>query len=163
MLTILLGLGGTNNVLAKNIFLDGNGKSNGNGKSSGNSNGNSNGNGNGNGKPNVLGVKECRGKGKWSTCRADMASFNPNAANGDIIQVGLGEGKNYSCRSNGKGHGQCRSANGVEGDMNMIRRNGVVHGSVNVGDDICDIGPDAKGNQLVHCKPSSEYPDEADP
>ena len=114
-------------------------------------------------KPNVLRVKECCGQGKGSKCKADMKSFNPNAAKGDIIQVDLGQGKNFSCRSNGKGHGQCRSASGVEGDMNIITRNGVVHGSVSVGDDICDIGPDAGGNQLVQCNPASEYPDEGEP
>ena len=127
-------------VQAKNVFLDGD-----------------------KGKPNVLGVQGCGINGNAKKCRADMSSFNPKAANGEMIQVNLGQGRNFSCRSNGKGHGQCRSSNGVEGDMNTITRDGVVHGSVSVGDDICDIGADAEGNQLVECKLASEYPDEADP
>ncbi|KAL3763709.1 hypothetical protein ACHAWU_008031, partial [Discostella pseudostelligera] len=97
---------------------------------------------------------------------------------GDVIDIDFGPGRQYKCHSQGRGGSStCTTATAADGslfgtaivgDMNVVTRGknsrgeDYIFGSTSVGDDICDIGPDATGSNIVQCKSMRNYPPEAD-
>jgi len=129
-------------------------------------------------KKNELKVKSCVGGKSSRRCNIDSSAFNPTFLAGDVIDIDFGPGRQYKCHSQGRGGSStCTTATAADGslfgtaivgDMNVVTRGknsrgeDYIFGSTSVGDDICDIGPDATGSNIVQCKSMRNYPLEAD-
>jgi len=64
-----------------------------------------------------------------------------------------------SIKKPGIWHGVCENG----GDANMIKYNEKIYGSIHAAGQICRLGPDSNGAEVMECVPESEYPDEAEP
>ena len=111
-------------------------------------------------------VSFCQSKNGGKTCRFDGSAFS---FRGGSIALKLEElGQEIRCSgssSNGVGwHGEC---DGESNDANFIERfdNGIAHvyGSIRMGSDICQVFPDAEGEEQISCRSEDMFDDEEEP
>lgn len=117
--------------------------------------------------PNRISAGSCKGNGR--KCDVDMSAFNVTAPPDTALQVDLGHGRNYACKTKAK-RGQGAKGAGEEkgnkargaslyaeceggGTLNAIERKGKVYASTSMGEEVCQLRPG-----VVDCTPLSEMP-----
>jgi hypothetical protein len=128
------------------------------------------------GKPNGLGAMGCNGNGRQ--CAMNIDGLDLNTEKDDILEVDLGLGRRFTCKSMGapKGrfsaalHAECASDNGGTGAMNMVSagmdadgEKELMMGTIAMDDEICRIHPDAaRKDTMMDCTPVADIPPEED-